>query len=356
MVGGYIYVAYSPEDAGEVAEITGIIRDQGWSICYGHLAEPGDDDQSISLQRIAAASCVLVVWSSNAVWSSLVRSDALEAARQNKLLMVKLDDVILPVPQSQTLFLADWRDAPVSATVDVLLTRIAERAGPAGRGKGRSIPYVYPATMKPVVLGAIAAAGMAAGILLAIPVTQAFAPPGTSPVVAAGHEPPAGTADLVAATQAGPPPDWDETTHVDLSTVRARGTETREEVTAPKELSMAQRLEQFAWQGVGQHDDFLVQLDAITSFQLDFPDGVHRKEASDLERQRRTALATVQSNLQSLGFLAQTDGHDSRSTREAVRAFEQSAGASPSGRVTDQLVAALTAAVVDKTRLPPKSH
>ncbi len=349
MDGAYVYVAYAPDDAGEVSEIAEIIRGQGWSVCFGHLTEPGSDDPGLSLQRIAAAACVVIVWSSNAVWSSLVRSDALEAARQNKLLMIVLDDVVLPVPRNSAMLVMDWREASATNGVETLIARIQDRAG-AGRGKrGGSVPYRASGRTIPWWLGALAGASVAAAAFVfgSLVSSLLVTDPGPSAVATADPAATPAPGDV-----AGGSTSQLDIPRLDASALRGLLGEPAGEPVTGKALSTVQRLEQFAWEGIFQHDDLLSQIDAIGSFRLDFPDGAHFREAADLDRQRRGVLTSVQANLVLLGFLPRAAAHEDGTTREAMKAFQRSIGASPTGRVTEDTLAKLVAAAGEASGLP----
>jgi adenylate cyclase len=118
-----VFVSYARVDKARVAPIVAAIEAQGWSVWWDPEIAAGQlfDDQIET--QLAAARCVLVVWTPTSVSSRWVRGEAREAADRGILVPVRFDDARLPmdVRALHTTDLDQWRNDPASAQFQEVL-------------------------------------------------------------------------------------------------------------------------------------------------------------------------------------------------------------------------------------------
>jgi adenylate cyclase len=118
-----VFVSYARVDKARVAPIVAAIEAQGWSVWWDPEIAAGQlfDDQIEA--QLAAAKCVLVVWTPTSVASRWVRGEAREAADRGILVPVRFDDARLPmdVRALHTTDLDRWGDNPSSAPFQEVL-------------------------------------------------------------------------------------------------------------------------------------------------------------------------------------------------------------------------------------------
>jgi TolB-like protein/Tfp pilus assembly protein PilF len=111
-----VFVSYARVDKARVAPIVAAIEAQGWTVWWDPEIAAGQlfDDQIET--QLAAAKCVLVVWTPTSVASRWVRGEAREAADRGILVPVRFDEARLPmdVRALHTTDLDKWADDPAS--------------------------------------------------------------------------------------------------------------------------------------------------------------------------------------------------------------------------------------------------
>ncbi len=111
-----VFVSYARVDKARVAPIVAAIEAQGWTVWWDPEIAAGQlfDDQIEA--QLAAAKCVLVVWTPVSVASRWVRGEAREAADRGILVPVRFEEARLPmdVRALHTTDLDKWADDPRS--------------------------------------------------------------------------------------------------------------------------------------------------------------------------------------------------------------------------------------------------
>lgn len=105
-----IFLSYATGDRQRVHPIVDALEEAGWSVWWDRELVSGPSfDDSIE-QELAAASCVIVVWTERAITSTWVRAEANEGLERGILVPVRLDDVRPPLPFriAQTADLSNW--------------------------------------------------------------------------------------------------------------------------------------------------------------------------------------------------------------------------------------------------------
>ncbi len=111
-----VFVSYARVDKARVAPIVAAIEAQGWTVWWDPEIAAGQlfDDQIET--QLAAARCVLVVWTPTSVASRWVRGEAREAADRGILVPVRFEEARLPMDERalHTTDLDKWADNPAS--------------------------------------------------------------------------------------------------------------------------------------------------------------------------------------------------------------------------------------------------
>ena len=108
---GDIFISYASEDRPAAARVAEALKRQGWAVWWDPDIAPGDVWDELIEQKLAAASCVVVLWSGTSVHKQWVKAEAAEAQGRGILVPVLIEDVKPPLAfcQIQAARLADWR-------------------------------------------------------------------------------------------------------------------------------------------------------------------------------------------------------------------------------------------------------
>jgi len=144
-----VFLSYSRDDTERVAPLADALREAGrvagFAVWWDPMMLPGTTDFDQYLQeRLDAAKCVVVVWSSTSVQSHYVKAEAEEGRARGILTPVLIDRVKLPLSFRfvQTADLSEWRPGRPHAEFDRLVTAIAERV--LGRPREEDAPTPPP--------------------------------------------------------------------------------------------------------------------------------------------------------------------------------------------------------------------
>ena len=105
-----IFISYATEDRERARALALSLEHRGWSTWWDRKIPLGKQFDVVIEEAIAAARCVIVLWSRASVGSEWVRSEATEAERRGILVPVFLENV--PAPLAFRLLsgadLSDW--------------------------------------------------------------------------------------------------------------------------------------------------------------------------------------------------------------------------------------------------------
>lgn len=106
-----IFLSYSRKDRAVAALLAEILPAHGWTLYWDRQLLAGEVFDDVLEREIAAARCVLVLWSSNSIASQWVRNEADEGASRSQMVSVRIEDVKLPLAfrRIQAADLIGWR-------------------------------------------------------------------------------------------------------------------------------------------------------------------------------------------------------------------------------------------------------
>jgi TIR domain-containing protein len=108
---GDIFISYAHEDRPAAERVAAALKRHGWAVWWDPDIAPGDVWDELIERKLAAASCVVVLWSGTSVHKQWVKAEASEAQARGILVPVLIEDVKPPLAfcQIQAAHLADWR-------------------------------------------------------------------------------------------------------------------------------------------------------------------------------------------------------------------------------------------------------
>ena len=126
-----IFISYSRQDRARVQALAAGLTSHGWSVWWDRQIPAGRTFDQVIAEALAAARCVVVVWSAHSIASSWVREEAEEGRRREILIPVMIDDQRPPLGfgRIQAADLKDWDGDPSSASFQKLVTDIASILG-----------------------------------------------------------------------------------------------------------------------------------------------------------------------------------------------------------------------------------
>jgi ABC-type phosphate/phosphonate transport system substrate-binding protein len=205
---GHIFLSYKSSDKERVRPLVELLEGKGFKVWWDRKIPPGKTFDEVIEEALAAAGCLVVVWTADAVASDWVKTEAAEGVKRGILVPVLIDDVLPPLEfrRIQAAKLTDLPRPPEDPDVQELfasVSRTMEREA-RRRGPGRKEPSwmssrpALPVTAAPAGAGGagaggsrirlfggrrqalLAAAGVALLALAAVPIYRALFPhPGT---------------------------------------------------------------------------------------------------------------------------------------------------------------------------------
>ena len=114
-----VFVSYSRRDRDQVEILVKRLKDVGLEVWWDDRLQAGQMFNERIARELAAAECVLVVWSRSAKRSSWVVAEALEGFNRQRLAQIRLEEVEPPFPFTAVHY-TDWPGEDAAAAADAL--------------------------------------------------------------------------------------------------------------------------------------------------------------------------------------------------------------------------------------------
>lgn len=126
-----IFVSYAREDRDRARLLASALERRGWSVFWDTDILPGDSFREVIGEKLAAAGCVLVLWSSHSVDSRWVLDEAREGLERGVLVPVMSEEVDIPLGfgGQQTADLTHWRGDDEHPGFQQIVSAVARRLG-----------------------------------------------------------------------------------------------------------------------------------------------------------------------------------------------------------------------------------
>lgn len=105
-----IFISYAHADQLEARRLAGALEQEGWSVWWDRRLAPGEIFDEVIEEQLAAARCVIVLWSSGSIRSRSVKAEASWAREHRLLVPAAIEDVTVPLfyRPFQTASLISW--------------------------------------------------------------------------------------------------------------------------------------------------------------------------------------------------------------------------------------------------------
>jgi TIR domain len=158
-----IFISYAREDREKARAIAAVFEGQGWSVWWDRNIPPGRSFDQVIEEALAAARCVVVLWSKSSATSDWVKTEAAEGLARKILVPVRTEEINLPLEfrRLQTVDLTRWSgdaaDPALREFLDAVAALLKSEVRPAPAPVRRKTP------VKPVYFALAALVALAVG-------------------------------------------------------------------------------------------------------------------------------------------------------------------------------------------------
>jgi formylglycine-generating enzyme required for sulfatase activity len=128
---GDIFLSYKSEDRAKAQIIAEAMERNGYSVWWDRIIPPGRTWDEVIEEELAAANCMVILWSKESVKSEWVRTEASEGKRRKILIPVLIEDVTPPFAFRliEAAKLIDWDGTVPNPEFDLLLGSVSRMLG-----------------------------------------------------------------------------------------------------------------------------------------------------------------------------------------------------------------------------------
>jgi TIR domain len=146
-----VFISYASPDRARAKTLAEALGAKGWSVWWDRAIPPGRLFDEVIEEALDAASCAVVLWSSQSVASTWVRAEAAEALRRRILVPVLIEHVKIPLEfrRLQAADLSAWGGVLTDPQFAELCRSIRTLVGRGGVDLTQSSEVKSPPTERP---------------------------------------------------------------------------------------------------------------------------------------------------------------------------------------------------------------
>lgn len=123
-----VFISYSSDDRDTARAIAAELEQRGLSVWWDRVIPPGRQYDEVIEEHLAAARCVVVLWSAKAAASKWVKIEAGEALRRDRLVPALIEDKVripLEFSRVQAADLSTWRAGVASEAFEQFFAAVS---------------------------------------------------------------------------------------------------------------------------------------------------------------------------------------------------------------------------------------
>ncbi len=127
-----IFISYKLEDQETASALSEALEGQGWTTWWDSRLAAGESFDSVIEEQLAAARCVVVLWSQGSIKSRWVKAEAGDGLERNILVPVLIEDVRPPLifRNIHAANMVGWKMTALEACFDRLVDDLERVLGP----------------------------------------------------------------------------------------------------------------------------------------------------------------------------------------------------------------------------------
>jgi hypothetical protein len=142
-----IFISYARADREKAGRLAGAFSQKGWSVWWDREIPPGQSFDETIETALAAARCVVVLWSASSVASRWVKTEAAEGAERGILVPVLIEAVKIPLEfkRIEAADLSRWQSDLSDPEFEQLMRTVAALIEGKAPVRPKQIPLVVQA-------------------------------------------------------------------------------------------------------------------------------------------------------------------------------------------------------------------